>query len=130
MVPSPRTTAAGVLAVALLAGAAACGGDDDGAAAGPEGPVTEITITSPDLSFDIERFEVPAGEEVRVTYVNDDRGVQHNIHFDTGRDPEPVTPVVVGPETQELLVTLVEGDEVTYVCDVHPAQMRGTVTAA
>ena len=91
--------------------------------------MTAITITSPDLSFDVERFEVAVGEEVRVTYVNDDEGVQHNIHFDTGRDPEPVAEVVAGPETQELTFTLDQPGEVTYVCDVHPAQMRGTVTA-
>ena len=114
---------------AVVLSAAACGGDDE-PAAGPEGPVTSITITSPDLSFDIERFEVPAGEEVQVTYVNDHERVQHNIHFDTGRDPEPVTEVVVGPATQSLSFALEAGDEVTYVCDVHPAQMRGTVTAS
>ena len=120
------------LAGAVVAGGlllAACGGDDE-PAAGPEGPVTSITITSPDLSFDIESFEVPAGEEVQVTYVNDHERVQHNIHFDTGRDPEPVTEVVVGPATQSLSFALEAGDEVTYVCDVHPAQMRGTVTAS
>ena len=115
-------------AAVLVVSAAACGGDDE-PAAGPAGPVTDLTITSPDLSFDIERFEVPAGEEVRITYVNEDEGVQHNLHFDTGRDPEPATLLVEGPDTQQLAFTLEAGDEITYVCDLHPAQMRGKVTA-
>ena len=115
-------------AVVLVVPLAACGGEDE-PAAGPAGPVTELTITSPDLSFDIERFEVPAGEEVRITYVNADDDVVHNIHFDTGSDPEPATKAVKGPDTSELAFTLEPG-EVTYVCDLHPAQMRGKVTAS
>ena len=121
--PKAARAAAAMLFLPIVA----CGGDDE-PAAGPAGPVTELTITSPDLSFDIERFEVPAGEEVRITYVNEDEGVVHNIHFDTGRDPEPATKAVKGPDTQELAFTLEPG-EVTYICDLHPAQMRGEVTA-
>ena len=36
--------------------------------------------------------------------------------------------MVEGPVTQELTFTLDEPGEVTYVCDVHPAMMRGTIT--
>jgi plastocyanin len=118
-----------VLPLAALLLAAGCGGDDDGGStAGPEGPVTEITITSPDSSFDIESFEVPVGEEVTLTYDNADDGVAHNIHVDTGSDPEPTTELAVGPVTQELTFTLDEAGEFTYLCDAHPV-MRGTVTA-
>ncbi len=114
--------------VALLL--AACGGGDDGdAAAGPAEPVTAITITSTDLSFDIESFAVPVGEEVTLTYENDHEGVPHNVHLDTGGDDEPTTEVAKGPVTQELAFTLDEAGEVTYLCDIHPATMRGTVTA-
>ena len=127
MGPRSAPKAARAAAAMLLVPMLACGGDDE-PAAGPAGPVTELTITSPDLSFSVERFEVPAGEEVRITYVNEDEGVQHNIHFDTGQDPEPATLLVEGPDTQELAFTL-EAGEVTYVCDLHPAQMRGEVTA-
>jgi plastocyanin len=97
---------------------------------GPEGPVTSLTITSTDLSFDIEAFEVPVGEEVTVTYENEHEGVPHNLHVDTGGPDEPTTEVVDGPVTQELTFTLDEAGEVPYVCDVHPATMRGTITAS
>ena len=87
MADHPRPTRAhcskALLVALVLPVAAACGGDDE-AATGPEGPVTSITITSPDLSFDIEAFEVPVGEPVTLTYENEDEGVQHNLHIDTG----------------------------------------------
>ncbi len=117
------------LTTALLA-VSACGASDDGGSLrAPEGPVTEITITSPDLSFDIEAFEVPVGEPVTITYENAQEGVAHNIRVDTGGEDEPVTEVANGVVTQELTFTLDEPGEVAYLCDVHP-QMRGTVTAS
>lgn len=113
--------------VALLL--AACGGGDDDEAAGPTEPVTAITITSTDLSFDIESFSVPVGEEVTLTYENEHDGVPHNVHVETGDADEPATEVAEGPVTQELTFTLDEAGEVDYLCDVHPATMRGTITA-
>ena len=118
-----------VLALAVL-GAAGCGGDDEGgSSAAPDGPVTELTITSTDLTFDIEAFEVPAGEPVTLTYENEHEDVPHNVHIDSGGPEEPTTAVERGPVTQELTFTLDEPGEFPYLCDVHPATMRGTVTA-
>jgi plastocyanin len=119
-----------LLAALVALPVAGCGGGDDDVATGPEGPVTSLTITSTDLSFDIEAFEVPVGEEVTVTYENEHEGVPHNLHVDTGGPDEPTTEVVDGPVTQELTFTLDEAGEVPYVCDVHPATMRGTITAS
>ena len=96
--------------------------------AAPAEPVTAITIASPGLFFDIESFKVPVGEQVDLTYDNDDAGVVHNIHIDTGAEEEPQTELVEGPVVQDLSFTIDEEGEYTYLCDVHPAQMRGTVT--
>ena len=105
------------------------GGDGGGSGAAPAEPVTAVTITSTALSFDIESFAVPVGEEVTLTYENEHEGVPHNVHVDTGGADEPATEVAEGPVTQELTFTLDEAGEVTYLCDVHPATMRGTITA-
>ncbi len=129
MASATRTTVRLTLAAALVSLAACGGSGDDEAAAGPEGPVTTITVTSTDLSFDIEAFEVPVGEEVTLTYENEHEGVPHNVRVDTGGPDEPMTEVAKGPVTQELTFTLDEPGEVSYVCDVHPATMKGTITA-
>ncbi len=117
------------LTAALLALSACGASDDPGSSSAPDGPVSEITITSPDLSFDIEAFEVAVGEPVTITYENAQDGVAHNIRVDTGGEDEPVTEVERGVATQELTFTLDEPGEVAYLCDVHP-QMRGTITAS
>lgn len=130
MASASRTTVRLTLVAALaVLPAVGCGGGEDGAVAGPEGPVTAITITSTDLTFDIEAFEVPVGEEVTLTYENEHEGVPHNVRVDTGGPDEPLTEVAKGPLTQELTFTLDEPGEVSYVCDVHPATMKGTITA-
>lgn len=38
------------------------------------------------------------------------------------------TEIVVGPVIQTLEVTFGSPGEYTYVCDVHPQQMEGTIT--
>jgi plastocyanin len=70
------------------------GGDGDGGVAGTrQEPVTEVTVTSPDVSFDLEAIYVPAGEEITLIYDNEDKGVAHNIHVKheaaNGEDPRP-----------------------------------------
>lgn len=112
----------------------ACGDDDGGGSGGgvvgsPDEPVAEVTVVSPDQSFDPEQIYVPAGEEVSLTYANRDDGIAHNfrIRTDASSADQPATDLSVGPDTQTMTFTLDAG-EYTYVCDIHP-NMRGTVTA-
>ena len=126
---SARIRTLSMTALTALLLAACGGGDDSGEAAGPTEPVTAITITSTGLTFDIESFAVPVGEEVTLTYENEHDGVLHNVHVDTGEAEEPATELAEGPVTQELTFTLDEAGEVDYLCDVHPATMEGTITA-
>lgn len=130
MATTPESVrAAGLFLLPLLVlFASACAESSGGTVTAPAEPVTAITITSPGLSFDIEAFKVPVGQPVELTYDNADDGVLHNIHIDTGTDDEPQTELVEGPEVRELTFTIADAGEYTYLCDVHAAQMRGTVT--
>ena len=124
---SRHRTARRLLVVLALAGlATACGGDDD-VAEGPADPVTELTITSPDTSFDIEHFKVPAGEEITITYANEDDGISHNWNL-KGVDGAK-TELERGSNEQTVSFTIDDPGEYEYVCDVHPVQMKGTVDA-
>jgi plastocyanin len=123
----PSTIARSLVAVVALLGlAAACGGDDD-AVEGPADPVTELTITSTKTAFDIESFKVPVGEEVTITYANEDDGISHNWNLkdvDGGK-----TDLDRGPSTHKATFTIDEPGEYDYICDVHPALMKGTIEA-
>ena len=115
-----------LLALALVGLAAACGGDDE-VAEGPADPVTELTITSTKTEFDIERFKVPVGEEITITYDNQDDGISHNWNLkgvDGGK-----TELERGPSEQTATFTIDEPGEYEYICDVHPVQMKGTIEA-
>jgi plastocyanin len=116
-----------LVAVTLVAVVAACGGGDDGASEGPADPVTKLTITSTKTEFDIERFKVPVGEEITVTYANEDDGVSHN--WDLKGVEGGKTDLERGPATKKATFTVDEPGEYEYVCDVHPVQMKGTIEA-
>lgn len=120
----------GLLALALTA-CGGGGGDDvsgSGTTVGSAGsPVTEATITSPDLSFDVTTVYVPAGVPVTLTYDNQHTGVPHNLHV-TGTGVDEMTPIRPGPDVSTITVTFPEPGEYGYVCDVH-SSMTGTVIA-
>ena len=115
-----------LVALAVVGLAAACGGDDE-VAEGPADPVTELTITSKGTDFDIEHFKVPVGEEITITYDNQDDGISHNWNL-KGVDGAK-TDLERGPNEKSVSFTIDEPGEYDYVCDVHPVQMKGTVDA-
>jgi hypothetical protein len=86
---------------------------------GTVGPGFNISLTRADGS---EVTNVPAGA---YTVTVDDRGVEHNFHLrGPGVDMATSPPNV---ETVTWNVTLVDG-LYTFVCDIHPTQMRGQFT--
>jgi hypothetical protein len=87
---------------------------------GVVGPGFNISLTRADGS---EVTNVPAGA---YTINVDDRGVEHSFHL---RGPGGVDMATSVPnvETVTWQVSLVDG-LYTFVCDVHPTQMRGQLT--
>ena len=124
---SLRSLALAVLLLTLLA--AACGDDDDRALQGPDpvGRGAALTVVGKDLAFDRTELTAAAGETLTFTFDNQDDGVPHNFHVrDNGVDEK--TEITEGPASQTLRVTFDEAGEYQYFCDVHPAQMKGTIT--
>lgn len=120
----------------------ACGNDDDptfaqvpGGTAGeseesvdePAGTPASMTVTADDIAFDTNRIEVAAGEELTVMFENLDDGVQHNFRVRAG-DADVATDIAPGPDTQDLTFTVDESG--TFICDVHPDQMRGDLVVS
>ena len=121
------------VAVAVVT-VASCGGGDGGRGAddtlgSPTEPVSDVEIVAPALRFEPSKVFVPAGEEVDLTFENDDGGIAHNLRVrtDAPEDDQPATDLQVGPDTQRITFTLDPG-EYRFVCDIHP-NMRGTITA-
>ena len=100
---------------------AACGDDSEPVAT--PGRCTEAaaglaTLVAEDLAWSPDCLRAGADEPLTIRLENRDDGVQHNVHL-TDAPGEPTTQLAAGPTTQELEVTLAEGDY-AYVCDIHP----------
>ena len=100
---------------------AACG-DDSEPVATPGGCTDAAagvaTLVAEDLAWFPDCIRAVADEPLTIRLENRDDGVQHNVHL-TDAPGEPTTQLAAGPTTQELEVTLAEGDY-AYVCDIHP----------
>ncbi len=126
--------ALGGVAAALLAACGDDGGGNDGSGVGTDGqagsadaPVTKFTIVARDLEWDLERIVVPVGAEVVATIVNEDDGINHNLHV---RSPgDPATELEEGPITQTLRFEVPTAGSFEFLCDIHPATMTGTLEA-
>ena len=139
-----------VLGVALLV-AVACGGDDggEGTPAGGQTVVAEDTPVVgqtptggaataeismiPTMQFDTAELTIPADTEVTITVNNDDTGIPHSFAVyssrdaaESGEDPLAAADACTGPCTDTVTLTLGAG-EYFFRCDVHPAQMTGTL---
>ena len=117
------------LLVVVVFTASACGSDDDPALSGaPEETTsgTSLTLVAEDVAFDTKVLTAPAGEEVTVEYDIRDE-VPHNLHIITDSGEDPKTEVQTGPTMQTLTFTIDKPGSYTYVCDVHPDQMKGTL---
>ncbi len=116
-----------VIALALAAcgddgeGTSTCEDTADAACAEPSCRTADagaVTLVAEDLAWDSSCLRGVADEPLTITLENRDDGVQHNVHLTDAPDA-PKTSLAAGPSTQELEVTLPEGDY-AYVCDIHP----------
>ena len=136
-----------VLGVALLL-VAACGDDGDGdetPAAGGETPAAGETPAGgaataeikmiPAVQFDKAELTIAADTEVTITADNVEDGIPHNFAVYSSRDDAEsggaslgATDICNGPCTDTARVSLSSG-EYFFRCEVHPAQMTGTLVA-
>ncbi len=87
----------------------------------------EITLIAENISFDVTEMTILAGQEVTISYENKDGGVAHNLHIQAGAAGDFSTEIVSGPTRQVLTFNISQPGTYTFICDVHPNEMRGTL---
>lgn len=113
-------------------GPAALEGHEEESAEGhAEGGAPEggLTIVAENIQFDTDELSVPAGEEVSLTFDNQDAGVPHNvaIYEDDSTDEELfVGEIFDGVAEMTYEIPPMEAGSYYFHCDVHP-NMNGTV---
>ena len=133
----PRTRRMLLVAAALALTAAACGDttpdvDQGATTTGGDEPsaARDVTIVAKDTAFDTTTLDATVGETLTITYDNRDDGIAHNLHVEGVSGGDAKTDIEQGPTTQSLAVSFDDAGEFAYVCDVHPQQMRGTITVS
>jgi plastocyanin len=119
--------ATGVAGLAVLSLAAAA------MVAGASEPTHDLTLVARDMAFYLPkgggpnpRLEVPAQEEVRITLVNRDAGIDHDLAVNgLGVESEPI-PGDGSSTTIEFRAPREPG-EYEYLCRLHGKMMRGTL---
>ncbi|MGH2759324.1 MAG: plastocyanin/azurin family copper-binding protein, partial [Actinomycetota bacterium] len=103
--------------------------------AAPRGPQTEWTIVASGIKFDAEQMAFPAGEEITVTFDNQDVGVPHDWTLWESEEAATAndegakiagTNTFAGANEEDVTFTAPEPGEYYFNCTVHPPSMNGT----
>jgi plastocyanin len=118
-----------IAAAVLVAVTAGCGRGQNpslggGQASGP--PKADLTVVAKDTAFNPTSLTAAAGEELTITFRNDDT-VAHSFHLFGGSAGDVKTDVKPGPSTETLHVTLRVPASYSFQCDVHPNKMKGAI---
>ena len=103
---------------------AACGGEGKTTTPAAGGGETDITLIGQNIAFDLTELNVPAGEQITITFENRDGGIRHNLLIN-GPSGRIATDIEAGPVTQTLTFTIDEAGTYRFLCEVHPSVMVG-----
>lgn len=122
-----------VLASVGVLGLAACGGGDGNGGDGTgdcTASDTNLCIAAEGLAFDTATLSAPADTEFTITFTNND-SISHNIAVTpaAGGDAAFEGEIFGGPATQTYDVPALAAGDYAFLCQVHPTQMTGTLTA-
>lgn len=134
---APLLAIVSLIAISLAACSSGSGDSSEPAASstdggGQTGTLTvsggAVEITAADIAFDADTIEAPEGEAFTVTLVNND-SVPHNFSVYTEEGGEEIVTgdIIEAGETVEVEVPALDAGEYSFVCDVHPAEMTGTI---
>ena len=96
------------------------------------GDAARVQLGAKDVTFEHDTITLAADTEVEIQFDNNDRDIQHNITI-LGQDPtKPIFrgQLVTGVATATYKFHAPPAGEYKFQCDIHPAQMKGTVKVA
>lgn len=138
---APFLAIVSILAISLAACSAGNGDSSEPAASASEGTGSDsgaltvssgaVEITAADIAFSADTINATAGEAFTVTLVNDD-SVPHNfaVYTEEGGEVIVTGDIIEAGETVEVDVPALDAGEYFFVCDVHPAEMTGTLAVS
>jgi cytochrome c oxidase subunit 2 len=90
---------------------------------------TTIELSADDVAFDTDTIEAPAGEEFCIAFTNNDT-IPHDVGIYDGETELFNGEDIPGGEPIVYLIPSLEPGEYEFICNLHPTDMVGTLTAA
>ncbi len=118
-----------VFTLAIVLAACSGGTGDDNTGGGTIAVVDGVAeINADDLEFDAATITAPAGQPFTVVFANME-GVPHNfsVYEEEGGEVVAEGTVISEGETDEVEIQGLSAGEYFFVCDVHAAEMTGTL---
>ena len=104
--------------------------EGEGQGGEPAAVVTSATEVATDNKFSLTSIAIPAGEEVTVTLENRGAAV-HNWRVkgvQSAAGAEIKTQLIGGGKTETIMFTILTPGRYEFDCEVHVAEMKGTLT--
>jgi plastocyanin len=99
------------------------------ASAGAGAARGDLQISAQGIQFSTKELQAPAGKAFSITFQNDDSGISHNVDIlDANNTSIFKGAVFPGVASQTYQVPAIKTGTYSFVCDVHPNLMTGTLT--
>jgi plastocyanin len=122
----------GTLTVVAEGAATAAGGAGGAGAAGgggQSGPGTIVSVAT-DNKFSSTQLAANANEQTSLTLRNEGSALHNlrvqNVKSTNGQDI--ITKLLPGGQSETIQFTIAQAGNYTFICDVHPVEMKGTLT--
>ena len=98
-------------------------------AAGSAAAGDQIQLAAQSIQFSTKELQAPSGKAFTIEFTNNDSGIAHNVEIlDANNTSVFKGDVFPGVATQTYQVPALKAGTYSYLCDVHPTLMTGTLT--
>jgi plastocyanin len=99
------------------------------ASGGPVASGSDLQISAQGIQFSTKELQAPAGKAFSIAFANNDAGISHNVEIvDTSNTSVFKGAIFPGVATQTYQVPALKAGTYSFMCDVHPNVMTGTLT--
>lgn len=126
---SPAASSEGSLAPASGPPASGLVGSPAAGSPGASG-TTALTLTAKNVTFDQHDLAAAAGTPFAIQFDNEDSGLPHNVAIYSDASTSKILfrgDVITGPAQTSYSVPALPAGTYYFQCDIHPAQMNGTI---
>jgi plastocyanin len=124
LAPTSPATSTPVGSPSASASAAASGG------AGGSGAASDaLKLSAQSIQFSTAQLSAPAGHAFTIEFDNEDSGISHNVDIlDASNTSIFKGAIFAGVATETYKVPAIKAGTYSFICDVHPSIMTGTLT--